>query len=43
MKELSKEEIQNVNGGITFGLVLGVVGGLIGIYELGKALGRRMK
>jgi lactobin A/cerein 7B family class IIb bacteriocin len=43
MKELSKEEIQNVNGGLIFSLTLGVVGGLIGIYELGKALGRLMK
>jgi len=42
MRELTNDEVQNVNGGLV-GLAIGVVGGLIGVYELGKALGRLMK
>ena len=42
MRELSTKETKSVNGGV-IGLTIGVVSGLIGIYELGKALGRLMK
>lgn len=39
MKELTIEESCAVNGGVV-SLAIGVVGGLIGIYSLGKAIGR---
>ena len=42
MKVLQQNEIEHVNGG-ALGLAIGVVGGLIGIYQFGKALGRLMK
>jgi lactobin A/cerein 7B family class IIb bacteriocin len=46
MKELSKQEVMQVQGGVVFtaiALGIGVVGGLIGTYEFGKAVGRWIK
>lgn len=39
MKELTLNESKTVNGGVV-SLAIGVVGGLIGIYSLGKAIGK---
>lgn len=42
MKELNQKQLEQVNGGAVL-LAIGVVGGLIGIYEFGKSLGRRLR
>ncbi|MBT0587168.1 class IIb bacteriocin, lactobin A/cerein 7B family, partial [Alteromonas oceanisediminis] len=39
MKTLNDSEIEQVNGGLV-PLAIGVVGGIIGIYELGRSIGR---